>query len=198
MDQSLIRQFEKDYLDNNSAANNLSRWLSLCGVGIRPLIDHAAIRTLNVNAWGSELESIGYTYDAEIGVLEFEDWWAKVYRKPGHTTLFVDQPYDGPRGENSIIKRWVDFHGDQQFHHIAILVDDIEYAVGILAANGVRIAGEIIGDPNSDLRQVFTKPETKNDEPFTVLELIERHNGYKGFLPPQADGLMESTRKNGQ
>ena len=27
-----------------------------------------------------------------------------------------------------------------------------------------------------------------------ILELIEQHNGYEGFLPPQANGLMESTR----
>ncbi len=27
-----------------------------------------------------------------------------------------------------------------------------------------------------------------------ILELIEQHNGYEGFLPPQANELMESTR----
>ena len=43
-------------------------------------------------------------------------------------------------------------------------------------------------------KQIFTQPEMKNDKVYTVLELIERHNGYQGFLPPQADGLMESTR----
>jgi hypothetical protein len=30
-------------------------------------------------------------------------------------------------------------------------------------------------------------------QPFTVLELAERHRGYLGFLPPQADSLMKST-----
>jgi len=44
------------------------------------------------------------------------------------------------------------------------------------------------------LRKVFTKPEIKDGYVFSVMELIERHNGYTGFLPPQADGLMESTR----
>jgi len=29
--------------------------------------------------------------------------------------------------------------------------------------------------------------------PFTVLELAERHRGYQGLLPPQADSLMKST-----
>jgi len=34
------------------------------------------------------------------------------------------------------------------------------------------------------LRQIFSKPEIKNGLAFTVLELLERHNGYEGFLPP--------------
>jgi len=30
-------------------------------------------------------------------------------------------------------------------------------------------------------------------QPFSVLELAERHRGYQGFSPPQADSLMKST-----
>ena len=36
-------------------------------------------------------------------------------------------------------------------------------------------------------------PETRDAEPFSVLELAERHFGFAGFAPPQADGLMQST-----
>jgi hypothetical protein len=32
-------------------------------------------------------------------------------------------------------------------------------------------------------------------QPFSVLELTERHRGYQGFSPPQADSLMKSTVK---
>ncbi len=61
-----------------------------------------------------QVVELGFVHDDSIGILEFDNWWAKVYRKDGKV--------------------------------------------------------------------------------FSVLELIERRNGYTGFLPPQADGLMKSTR----
>jgi hypothetical protein len=36
-------------------------------------------------------------------------------------------------------------------------------------------------------------PEQINGKPFSVLELTERHRGYQGFSPPQANSLMQST-----
>ena len=53
------------------------------------------------------------------------------------------------------------------------------------------MAGE--GRHSGALRQIFTQAEKREGEPFTVLELTERHFGFKGFSPPQAQGLMEST-----
>ncbi len=118
-----------------------------------------------------------------------------MYRKPGHPTLFIDQAFSDARGQQSLIPEWVDHHGDQCFHHIAILVENIEDAIETLSGKGIKMAGPIIGETGSDLRQVFTEPEIRNGRVYSVLELIERHNGYQGFLPPQADGLMESTRR---
>ncbi|NIQ01858.1 MAG: hypothetical protein GWM98_16855, partial [Nitrospinaceae bacterium] len=138
---------------------------------------------------------MGFRYDEAIGVLEFDSWWAKVYRKPGYPALFIDQAYDDDRGQTSLIPEWVNHHGDECFHHIAILVEEIEAAIQSLQSRGFQTAGPIVGERGSDLRQVFTEPEMKNGRVYTVLELIERHNGYPGFLPPQADGLMESTRR---
>ena len=68
------------------------------------------------------------------------------------------------------------------------------YAIDKMQARKIEFSGQIVGAPNTDLRQIFTQPENKNGKAYTVLELIERHNGYQGFLPPQADGLMESSR----
>ena len=127
-------------------------------------------------------------------MLEFDSWWSKVYRKPGYPSLFVDQAYEGERGNTSLITDWVAAHGDQCFHHIAILVENIEHAIDKLNDRGIKFSGDIVGAANTDLLQIFTQPELKNDQVYTVLKLIERHNGYQGFLPPQADGLMESTR----
>ena len=194
LDQLLLKYLEQ-FLEGNRVARELAISLKQTGVGIGPLIDHCTIRTHDVDSRAKQFLDLGYAYDKNIGVLEFDNWWAKVYRKPGHPALFIDQAFSDARGQPSLIPEWVDHHGDQCFHHIAILVENIEDAIEALNNKGFEMAGQIIGENGSDLRQVFTDPEIKNGRVYSVLELIERHNGYQGFLPPQADGLMESTRR---
>jgi hypothetical protein len=182
------------YLAENTAARILARSLEKCGVGLLPLIDHCTIRTHDVEKRSQAFLEQGFTHDQSIGVLEFDSWWAKVYRIPGWPALFIDQAFSGKRGKDSVIPEWVDAHGDECFHHVAVVVEEIETAIQLLKLKNVEFAGTIVGDPETNLRQVFTTPEIKNGKAFTVLELIERHNGYTGFLPSQANGLMESTR----
>lgn len=191
----LLSSYIAQFFEENSAGRELANGLKRIGVGIGPLIDHCTIRTHDVDFRSRQFQEFGYAYDKNIGVLEFDHWWAKVYRKPGHPALFIDQAFSGTRGEQSLISEWVDQHGDQCFHHIAILVENINSAIKALNDKGFKMAGPIIGEADSDLRQVFTEPEIRNGQVYSVLELIERHNGYQGFLPPQADGLMESTRR---
>ncbi len=187
-------QYIERFLSKNKAARCLNDDLSACGVGLMPLVDHCTLRTLDVNIRAKEILCLGFSQDHILGTLEFDNWWAKVYRKPGYPSLFVDQAFDGKRGEPSLIPDWVHAHGDQCFHHIAIRVADIEHAIDKMKAREIKFSGQIVGAPNTDLRQIFTQPEIVEGKAFTVLELIERHNGYQGFLPPQADGLMESSR----
>ncbi|BFU91409.1 MAG: hypothetical protein NTAFB01_25960 [Nitrospira sp.] len=65
--------------------------------------------------------------------------------------------------------------------------------VARLQQNGVVFAGKIVGASGGPLRQIFSAPETIDGQPFSVLELAERHRGYQGFLPPQADSWMKSS-----
>ncbi len=199
MTDSATDRFFSDYierfLEGNAAARRLAGTLRASGVGLMPLVDHCTIRTHDVDARAQEALALGFEYDENIGVLEFDKWWAKVYRKAGFPSLFIDQAFAGERGRDSLIPGWVDAHGDRCFHHIAVLVEDIDTAIDTMTGQGIEFTGSIVGEAGSDLRQIFTKPETRNGAVFSVLELIERHNGYQGFLPPQADGLMESTRR---
>lgn len=194
VDKFFARYIE-NFLTGNSVARNLAESLDAIGVGLMPLVDHCTIRTLDVDERAQEAIDMGFQYDESIGVLKFDKWWAKVYRMPGYPSLFIDQAFSGERGQDSLIPDWVKAHGDQCFHHIAILVEDIETAMTAMNPQNIQFAGKIVGERGTDLRQVFTQPETRNGEVYSVLELIERHNGYAGFLPPQADGLMESTRR---
>ena len=190
----LLRTYVSQFIENNRAARVLSDGLRVLGIGFRPVIDHLTFRTLDVEKRSKEFLDYGYVYDRKLGVIEYENWWAKVYRKPGYPALFLDQAYVGKRGKGSLIPEWVRSFGDNLLHHVAVQVDDIENAIYYMEKQSVEFVGTIVGDKGTDLRQIFTKPETKDAKAFTVLELTERHRSYTGFLPPQAQGLMESTR----
>jgi hypothetical protein len=186
----LLERMVADYLSRNSAAMLLKEMLDRTGIGFYPVIDHVTLRTLDIDRRANAFILLGYQHDE---TLEYDDWYAKVYRKPGYPALFVDQAYPGDRGRTSIIPGWVGKFGDQVFHHIAVRVEHIEQAVERLKHHGVVFAGKIVGASGGHLRQVFTAPEMVDGQPFTVLELAERHRGYQGFLPPQADSLMKSS-----
>jgi catechol 2,3-dioxygenase-like lactoylglutathione lyase family enzyme len=188
--EQVITRYIDDYVARNHAATMMSQALDEIGIGLFPVVDHITIRTGSIDPRAEEFLLLGYAY-AET--LEYDDWWAKVYRAPGCPALFVDQAYDGVRGKTSIIPGWVKQFGDRTLHHIAVRVAEIETSMERLTAKGVKFAGQIVGERGADLRQIFTVPEQVNGHAFSVLELAERHRGFQGFSPPQANSLMQST-----
>ncbi|MGZ8381061.1 MAG: VOC family protein [Nitrospira sp.] len=186
----LMERMVADYLARNRAAMVLKAMLDETGVGFSPLIDHVTVRTFDIDRGATPFVNLGYAYDE---TLQYDDWYAKVYRKSGYPALFVDQAYPDERGKTSIIPGWVNKFGDKVFHHVAVRVEDIDHAVARLKQKGVVFAGNIVGAPGGHLRQIFSSPEMVDGQPFSVLELAERHRGYLGFLPPQADSLMKSS-----
>jgi hypothetical protein len=186
----LIEGLLRDYLARNSAARTLQRALDEAGVGFWAVADHLTIRTLDIDARARQFVELGYALSE---TLEYGDWFARVYRAPGYPALFVDQAYPDQRGATSLIPGWVASFGDKTFHHVAVRVEEIDNAVSRLRAQGVVFAGEVLGERGGELRQVFTAPELVEGKPFSVLELTERHRGYQGFSPPQADQLMRSS-----
>ncbi len=180
----------RKYVSQNRAALIAKGVLDAAGIGLKPLVDHITFRTLNIDRRARKFVRLGYVYSE---TLEYRDWYAKVYRAPGFPALFVDQAYDDERGKGSVIPDWVNAFGDQTLHHIALSTEDIEAAMGRLQRQGVTFAGSVIGERGEVIRQVFSVPEPVRGVPFSVLELIERHAGYQGFSPPQADALMQST-----
>ena len=190
----LLSGYMLDFVTRNLAARTLKRRLDDIGVGFTPLADHLTIRTDDIDRRAEEFLPFGFTLSDTI---DYQDWFAKVYRKPGYPALFIDQAYVDSRGRTSLIPDWVARFGDRTLHHIAVRVEDIERAIDRLQQQGIRFAGSIVGERGGPLRQIFTAPEEVNGMPFSVLELTERHEGFLGFSPPQADGLMRSTAKPG-
>ena len=189
---ALIQRMVDEFVAHNRAATILHDALEETGIGFYPVADHLTLRTLDIDSRAEEYTRLGYVYSE---TLQYDDWYAKVYRKVGYPALFVDQAYPDERGRTSIIPGWVKKFGDNVYHHVAVRVEDIEKAIDRLKAKGVVFAGQIVGARGGALRQIFTTPELIDGQPFSVLELTERHRGYQGFSPPQADSLMKSTIK---
>lgn len=192
--ESLLQRYVEDFVRENQSARTIAEGLRVIGIGFWPVIDHLTFRTLDVEERAKEFLKLGYAYDKKLGILEYDNWFAKVYRKVGLPALFIDQAFNGLRGKGSLIPGWVKAFGDKTLHHVAVRVEDIEKAVFYLEKQGVKFAGSVVGDRGTDLRQIFTQPEMKKEKAFSVVELTERHRGFDGFSPPQANRLMESTR----
>ena len=194
MNNSLLERsidaYVHEYVSQNRAALIAKSVLDAAGIGLKPVVDHITFRTRAIDRRAREFVRLGYVYSE---TLEYRDWYAKVYRAPGFPALFVDQAYDDERGKTSVIPNWVNEFGDRTLHHIALSTEDIEAAMGRLQRKGVTFAGSVIGERGEVIRQIFSVPEPVRGIPFSVLELIERHAGYQGFSPPQADALMQST-----
>lgn len=193
--EKAIRTYLDDFIANNKAAQVVSSGLKVIGIGMRPVLDHLTFRALNVEERAKEFLDFGYAYDSKLGVIEYDNWWAKVYRKAGYPAIFIDQSFDGEKGKGSAIPEWVRTFGDKIPSHLAIQVDDIENAVFFLEKQGVPFMGRISGGRGTDMRQIFAKPEMNNGKEFTVLELVERHRGFTGFVPPPAPAPVETTKK---
>jgi catechol 2,3-dioxygenase-like lactoylglutathione lyase family enzyme len=190
----MLAAYVSDFVARNQAARILKQGLDRAGVGFPPLADHLTFRTDDIDRRAEEFLALGYSFSE---TLSYEDWFAKVYRKAGYPPLFIDQAYPDERGRPSIIPDWVRRFGDRTLHHVAVRVEDIEAAMARLREAGVRFAGAIVGQRGGPLRQVFTVPEDAEGAAFSVVELTERHQGYLGFSPPQADSLMKSTATKG-
>ena len=195
--ETLLQRYIDDFTGQNQSAKVIADGLRVIGIGFWPVIDHITFRTLDVDKRAEEFLKLKYTYDTKLGVLEYDNWFAKVYRKTGYPALFIDQAFNGPKGKGSLIPDWVKAFGDKTLHHVAIRIEEIERAIFYLEKQGVKFASQIVGDKGTDLRQIFTQPEMKKGKAFSVIELTERHRGFDGFSPPQANRLMESTRTTG-
>src|SRR5204863_2175059 len=124
-------------------AQMMNRLLDDAGIGFRPILDHVTFRTLNVDERAKEFLALGYV---EGERLEYNNWWAKVYRKQGYPALFIDQAFEGERGKDAVIPPWVKKYGDRTLHHTAVQVNEIECAIAQLKQHGVECKGQIVGE----------------------------------------------------
>lgn len=187
------------YFKGNTAAQ---KYLELCKEKNWAFeIDHAAIRTKDVNKTSKTYLELGWEFDEKIDY-PIEGWWANVYRHPMYPTLFIDQSYKADKEKKQIIKEWVSKFGEGKVHHIGVLLPEeveIEEVIKLLEKKSVSFPGKITGEKGTRLRQIFTQAEVINGYPYTVLELTQRNRDpktgkiYYGFVNEQADSLMKDS-----
>ena len=95
---ALIVRMIQEYVSRNQAAKALRDSLDEAGVGFYPVADHLTLRTMDIDRRAEEFTKLEYVYSE---TLEYEDWYAKVYRKIGYPALFVDQAYPDDRGRRA-------------------------------------------------------------------------------------------------
>jgi hypothetical protein len=188
--EPIIQDLLERYFNENEAARIYLKVAQ--EKGWTPIIDHITIRCHHVDQKAGHFTNIGYQYKDEFIEYPDQGWWAKVYRKKDYPALFLDQAYEDDRGKSSILPDWVDTFGDHVLHHIAMRVADIDETLSVLKTHHIQFAGQIVGKKGSRLRQIFTAAEVKQGRAYSVLELTER-NQYEGFVPEQADNLMQSS-----
>ncbi|HTP42816.1 MAG TPA: hypothetical protein VML36_10380 [Nitrospiria bacterium] len=190
--EPLIQRPLADYFRDNEAARRFVEISNKMGWPV--VVDHLTIRCLDIDRRARPLQAIGYENHNEIVEYPEQGWWARVYRKPGYPAMFIDQAYADERGKKSFLPSWVKRFGEECFHHVAVLVRDIEAVKGAMEAEGIEFSDGIVGPRGTRLRQIFTASEQRDGQAYSVLELAERHN-YDGFVPEQADGLMQASVK---
>jgi len=188
--EPLIQGLLEQYFKENEAARV---YLDVAQEKDWPVfIDHIAIRCHDVDQKSRIFLGIGFEYQGELIEYPDQGWWAKVYRRKDYPALFLDQAYSDERGKPSILPNWVNTFGDHVLHHIAMRVSDIEQVIEAMKAKKIQFAGKIVGARGSRLRQIFTAAEVRQGKAYSVLELAERNN-YEGFVPEQANSLMQSS-----
>src|SRR5947209_20348035 len=96
--QAVIGDYVDRYIESNRSAAIVKQALDDSGIGLRPVLDHLSIRTRSIRERAPEFEAFGYSFDDRLGVIERDNWWAKVYRKAGFPAIYLDQPFDDVRG----------------------------------------------------------------------------------------------------
>ena len=85
----------ESYLRDTPAARKINDLLVAAGVGLRAVIDHLTFRARNVDERAEEFVRHQYEHTETI---DYGTWFAKVYRRDGYPTVFVDHAFPNPRG----------------------------------------------------------------------------------------------------
>ena len=151
-------------------------------------LDHIAFRVADLETVVDfYVETLGYEIVQKMN-LDFHGSRAisNVLQLPDNPFfIFVDQGFD----EDNIISRWVQKYGSG-LHHMAYLVEDIEWTAGELRKRGMQFTTEQVIDTGGGLKQIFSLP---NPGTGLITELIQREREGLFFVRENVLELIRST-----
>lgn len=126
---------------------------------------------IGVNHIGIAVESIDRTVQTLELIFGAKELDRKSFPELGQTSCMV-QIGDSllelmePVGTKGVVPKFLAEHG-QGLHHISLLSDDLKQEYLTIAERGVRV----LGDPDSELRVVFTHPKDTNGVIYEVTDI---------------------------
>ncbi len=176
--EQALKQYAADLTAENTAAQVVTRGLSLVGIGIRPVLDHFIFRTVHLKERTREFLGLGYERDLTAKVLEHRGHGVEVLRRGCAPAILVEHPHEKAGLE------WVAHFGDKKPYAMAFRVDDIEDAVFRLEKQAVAFLRPPAGKHGEILREMAATPDMKDGKPASYLLLVERHAGDQRFYSP--------------
>lgn len=129
-----------------------------------------------LNHIGIVVESIDRTIEKLEMIFGAKELDRKSFPELGQTSCMV-QIGDGllelmePIGTKGVVPKFLEEHG-QGLHHISLLSDDVKQEYLSIAEKGVRV----LGDPDSELRVVFTHPKDTSGIIYEVTDIPFQKN----------------------
>ncbi|EFK97065.1 hypothetical protein LDC_0900 [sediment metagenome] len=177
--EASLKKYAEAFALQNHAAKVVMRGLSLVGVGLRPVLDHIAFRTLHLKQREQEFLDLGYEKDVTAKVLLKKGHGMEVFRRGCAAAIILEHPH-----EKSGLD-WIAAFGDREPYYLAVRVEDLDEAVFCLEKQGIGFLRPMAGHRDDHLRQVAAVPEMKNGKEYSHLVLVERHaGGPKKFTRP--------------
>ncbi len=190
--EDLLRGYVDRFIANNRAAKAIANDLRVIGIGLKPLVDYLGFFSHRITDRAKEFKALGYVHRGKTWSVKDRDWRAKVYCRAGYPSVIIYEGGPGKSRRSSEVEQWFRQFGGETPHHLAVKVDNLENGIFYLEKQGIAFTGKSVGSKDAKLRQVFARPDFKEGRPYTVLELTERHGGYRGFIPDHMVSLMKT------
>ena len=160
------------------------------------VFDHASVRVRARERDDAIVEFLQLTnYDYAMSVyVDTLNSITNVARLPGeaYAMVITSGLGDAAGGQPGPTEKFIENYG-RRIHHLAFCTERIEETFAGLKASGMEFLVELVGSPEEDLRQTFSRPLPNT---LIVNEYIKRYAGFDGFFTKSNVTLLTKATEN--